>query len=113
MPDSFDDFHAEPVTVDGHVTVAVRGELDLATVGEFQAALERTWETPERPVVVDLSELRFIDSTGLRAVLLFHKRARESGREYRLTGADTNVRRTLEISGLDQVFVIEELPPTS
>jgi stage II sporulation protein AA (anti-sigma F factor antagonist) len=107
MPDPIDDFAAEPSFQGDRVVVAVRGELDLATADGLNAALDRTWEAPEHPVVIDLSALRFIDSTGLRTLVAFHRRAAEAGRDCRLTGLAPDVRRTLAISGLDQVLVIE------
>jgi anti-sigma B factor antagonist/stage II sporulation protein AA (anti-sigma F factor antagonist) len=57
------------VTVDeepGGLLVKAAGELDLVSEPEFNAALE---QVRGKPAVVDLSELAFMDSTGLRAVL--------------------------------------------
>jgi anti-anti-sigma factor len=56
--------------------VAVRGELTLATVDEFQVALEDAIAA-RRPVAVDLLEVSFMDSQGLYALLVLRKRLDE------------------------------------
>jgi anti-sigma B factor antagonist len=72
MPESYgtEPFEIAQLTrADGSVVVTVRGELDLATSPALEAVL-RTLASERRPAVLDLSELRFIDSSGLRLVLL-------------------------------------------
>ena len=64
----------------GLVHVALKGELDLSTVGKVQDELRRV-EADEPPVVVlDLSRLTFLDSTGLRCLVTADERARDAGR---------------------------------
>jgi anti-anti-sigma factor len=94
--------------LDDRVAVALAGEMDLANVDQFRDALTATWRTPNRDVAIDLSALTFIDSSGLRALVEFHRQAAEERRDYKLVGAAGSVRRTLEISGLDQVLVLDE-----
>ena len=61
---------------DGRV-VTPRGELDMATQGELRAALER--QAARGAVTLDLSGLRFIDTSGLRLVLETAEAARRGG----------------------------------
>ena len=64
----------------GLVHVALKGELDLSTVAKVQDELRRV-EADEPPVVVlDLSRLTFLDSTGLRCLVTADERARDAGR---------------------------------
>jgi anti-anti-sigma factor len=58
-------FGIETTRQDGHWAVAVRGEVDLATVDKLDAALIRL----SGPVVLDLSKVSFIDSMGLTSLL--------------------------------------------
>ncbi len=53
----------------GLVHVALRGELDLSTVGKVQEELQRVEASSPRVVVFDLSKLTFLDSTGLRCLV--------------------------------------------
>jgi anti-anti-sigma factor len=60
--------------------IAPEGELDIATVGDFRAALWDAAREGAGAVVVDLSQVSFIDSTGLGAIVELHSRLRRSGR---------------------------------
>ena len=64
----------------GLVHVALKGELDLSTVAKVQDELRRVEEGEPPVVVLDLSRLTFLDSTGLRCLVTADERAREAGR---------------------------------
>jgi anti-sigma B factor antagonist len=61
------------------VTVAVAGEIDLATSGQLDAAIREAEETEINRIIVDLSALSFVDSTGLSVLLEAIKRSRKDG----------------------------------
>jgi anti-anti-sigma factor len=84
---------------DGCARVAVCGEVDLLTAPALRAALDR--ELSRRPrVVLDLSQVAFIDSSGLRAILLAQRDARPSGATLQLHSTlPPNVRRLFELVG--------------
>jgi anti-anti-sigma factor len=86
---------------DGRVVLAVSGEIDMATVGPLRDALERAARAPE--VWVDLSEVEFMDSTGLTALVSAHH-AIEHGRLTVICPTNGAVRRALEVSGLHEVL---------
>ena len=65
---------------DGRVHVALRGELDLSTVGKVQDELRRVEASSPPVLVLDLSKLTFLDSTGLRCLVTADERGREAGR---------------------------------
>ena len=89
----------------GDVTVVVpRGELDLATAPALELALDEALDDAQR-VVLDLRELEFIDSSGLRTLLTARRRAELSGAEFSLVAGDSGLERTLEIAGVRQIFV--------
>ena len=58
---------------DGRAVVVIRGELDLATAPDLEAALPERLDAGQ-DVVVDLRELEFMDSTGLRVLVAAHAR---------------------------------------
>jgi len=60
--------------------IAPEGELDIARVGDFRAALSDVAREGAAAVVVDLSLVSFIDSSGLGALVELHNRLRRSGR---------------------------------
>jgi anti-anti-sigma factor len=91
----------------GTVRVSLRGELDLAGSQQMEdsfAAIEQG--TPSR-VVVDLSELAFIDSTGLRLLLQADARARERGYDLVLRPGAPPVQRVFEVTGALDVLRFE------
>jgi anti-sigma B factor antagonist len=84
---------------DGAVTVTLRGELDLASVGALEERLASVERDGPKRIVLDLSGLHFIDSSGLRVLLLADGRARESGHELVLTHGTDAVQRVFEMTG--------------
>ena len=74
----------------------VQGEIDLDTVDELQRALSQA----EGDVCLDLSEVTFLDSSGLRLLLGQHQALAERGNRFEIAKPHPQVRRYLEISGL-------------
>ncbi|AXB42040.1 STAS domain-containing protein [Amycolatopsis albispora] len=83
-------------------TVAVSGEVDLATKPDFDAALTAALDPPAEVVVLDLSGVSFLSSCGLQVLLELQDRADEQGCDLRVVCANRPVRRPLEIVGLDR-----------
>jgi anti-sigma B factor antagonist len=79
--------------------VAPTGELDLSGATVLEAELDRLGEEPELgAVVLDLRGLEFMDSSGLRLVVLADMRAREAGRRFALIRGGDTVHRVFEIT---------------
>jgi anti-sigma B factor antagonist len=92
----------------GTATVALRGEVDILTVDQVRIALGDALATGPREIIVDLTDLTFIDSTGLGALIFGFQRARDAGVRFRLAHASASVRQILVLSGLLEVV---ELTP--
>jgi anti-sigma B factor antagonist len=92
---------------DGRAVIVVRGELDLATAPELDAAVTEALDAGQ-DVVVDLRELAFMDSTGLRVLVAAHARVEraDAGPSFLvvrpLPGAP--IQRILAISGVESVL---------
>ena len=96
---------------DGRVHVALRGELDLSTVNKVQEELRRVEAGDPPLVVLDLSALTFLDSTGLRSLIAADARGREQGRRLTLAQGPAVVRRVFEITGLEgRLDIVDEEP---
>ena len=80
------------------VTIAPRGELDLATVGQLQRELGRLIDTGPARVVIDLRGVEFLDSTGLHALLAAHARAQRDNWELTIFPGPRAVQRIFEIT---------------
>jgi anti-sigma B factor antagonist len=85
---------------DGSV-VAPRGELDLATQGALREALER--QAAKGPVTLDLSGLRFIDTSGLRLILETAEAARRDGFAFTVLPGGPAVQRLFDLAGVTEL----------
>lgn len=86
--------------------VTVEGELDVATSPLLRRRLDAVVEAGGRDVRVDLTAVGFMDSSGLGALMAVHHRLRECDGRISITGAAPPVRKILEITALDEVFVL-------
>jgi len=86
------------------VTVSLEGELDFATAFDVEMRLEEAIRNADE-VVVDLSGVEFIDSTGIRTLLEAHQSARRANVTLRLLPGRTSVQRVFAMAGL-----LDELP---
>jgi anti-sigma B factor antagonist len=87
---------------DGLVRLLLRGELDLSTVTKVQDALQRVEAEPPPVIVLDLSKLTFLDSTGLRCLVTADQRARDAGRRLVIVRGPDAVQRVFEITRLEE-----------
>jgi anti-sigma B factor antagonist len=94
----------------GVVTVGVAGEVDLYTAPALKTALRETIDGGTRNVLVDLSRATFIDSTTLGVLMGAVKRLRPAGGELAIACSDPNIRKIFEITLLDRIFNIFDLP---
>jgi anti-sigma B factor antagonist len=92
----------------GIATVALRGEIDVLTVDQVRVALIGALAAHPHELVVDLSDLTFIDSTGLGALIAGFQRARDAGVSFRLARPTPGVRQILVLSGLLEVVRLTE-----
>lgn len=89
--------------------VHLAGELDISTSPDLQDALAELTNAPRR-VAVDLSDLEFMDSTGLAALLGAHKALSEHGGTLELRHPSKMIVNLVQITGLDDVFEIRLSP---
>ena len=84
-------------------TISVQGELDLSTAPQLEGPLEETLATGEGSVLIDLSSCEFIDSTGIALIVRAWQRldSAEGGRGLFICSHNDQVRRVLEITGLE------------
>jgi anti-anti-sigma factor len=97
------------VSKDGdRATLELRGELDMSGTDRLRVALEQAEEPPSGLLVLDLSKLDFIDSTGLEVLLRAARRAHDSGRRLIVARPSRYVRRLLEMTAIDQTLDVVE-----
>ena len=95
----------EQLGSDGRV-IAVRGEVDLFTAPALKDALTDAIEANVDRIVVDLTETRFLDSTGLGVLIGALKRLRARDGRLTIVNVDESIAKTFEITSLDQILTI-------
>jgi anti-sigma B factor antagonist len=93
---------------DGTISLTLEGELDLAGAGQMEACLAAAEHDQPARLLVDLSRLQFIDSTGLRLLLQADARAKERGYELVLRAGEEAVQRVFEVTGALAILRFED-----
>jgi anti-anti-sigma factor len=96
---------------DGRAVVTVRGELDLATAPELETVVLGRLDAGQE-VVLDLRDLQFMDSSGLRVLVTAHARAVDGGPQFAIVraAAGSEVAKILDIAGVEQQLNVLDEP---
>ena len=89
--------------------VVIKGEFDAKTVPQARPTLESATDSSPKKVVVDLSDLRLIDSTGVGGIVALFKRVRASGGQFKVLGVRGQPRSIFQLLCLDRVFDLEDV----
>jgi anti-sigma B factor antagonist len=82
----------------------IEGSLDAVTVAEIRPTIESILGARPRRVIVDLSALRMIDSSGLGAIVSLYKRLRETGGDVNVVGVQDQPLAIFKLLRLDRIF---------
>jgi anti-sigma B factor antagonist len=100
-------FNVDQDVEEGVALVAASGELDLASVDELRTALRTAaTTTPSQSVVVDVSDVSFIDSTALAALLRSNDELSSNGVQMVMACPPGPVRRLLTMTSLDDRLIL-------
>ena len=91
----------------GHTALRVTGDLDLETAPQLLAAIEPHLAGGSESLLLDLSRLAFIDSSGLSALIRMNQRLAGAGRGFSIVPPPHNVAKVFQITGLDQVLPLQ------
>lgn len=93
--------------------IALEGRLDLQGAGEIEQAFTEATATERKAVVVDLGEVSFLASMGMRLLVRVAKALRQSDRCLVLLRPRENVKQALEVAGLVEVLPIADNEATA
>jgi anti-anti-sigma factor len=93
--------------VGSRAELSLAGELDLVSAPQFESELMAVESPDVGELVIDLEEVQFIDSMGLRSLLSATKRANATGQKLLVRHVRGQVRRLFEIAGVTEQFSIE------
>jgi anti-sigma B factor antagonist len=104
-----DEFSVDVALVDGTVIITVKGDLDMATVPALESALDELDHAHQ--VVIDATDLAFMDSSGLRLLTQSALSRFKSGGSVRIRNAPSHVLRVLQITDLADVLLEPAVDP--
>jgi len=104
--DEFPAIELQEIRVGHRVVIAVSGELDIATATTLRVAVDEVIESGVAEVWIDLSQVAFMDSTGLRVLLNARGRLRARSKSLAIICPDGSVRRVFALAGVEQEFAI-------
>lgn len=91
---------------DGVLVLGMSGELDLATVGALREAADTAVAGSYQVVVFDLTELDFIDSSGLHVLAETHRAMAAQGRQTKVVCSSQMMGHIFKLTGLDEMLTI-------
>lgn len=103
-------FRVETNAGEGTLLASLYGEFDIAGVASFEQALALDHQEVAH-LVVDLRGLTFIDSSGIRAILVASRRLGEKGASVTVVKAPDLVQRVFELSGVEDELRMVDTPP--
>jgi anti-sigma B factor antagonist len=93
------------------VEIELQGEIDVDVSEALrERVLQAVRDAAGRPVVIDMTDVTFIDSSGLSALLAGLRLARGHGGAIRLVNVGPQIRRIFDVTGLDQQFGLDGAP---
>ena len=101
-------FELETETEGTRALVRIRGDLDLQVIEQVTAALTQIESAEPELLVIDLSRVTFMDSSGMATVAGAHIRAAEAGRRFAIVRPPANVRQAFDRTKLDKVIAITD-----
>jgi len=87
--------------------ITITGEIDIFNSQDFKTVLLNLIEEKEINIKIDCENLKYIDSTGLAALIAVLKRTKEYNGEITLLRPKANLEKLFKITNLDKVFNIE------
>lgn len=85
----------------------VIGEVDISTSSLFRTNLEKAYSEKKADFIIDISDLSYMDSTGLGVIIGAYGRMKENGNKITLLNPRNNIKKLLSITSLDKVLCAE------
>ena len=84
----------------GICVIRARGDVDMESAPRLEAAIEQAVASNPKSVLIDLSDVTFLDSSGIRSLVVGKRRIEEMGATLTIDGMTPAVQRVFEISGV-------------
>ncbi|WP_353094591.1 STAS domain-containing protein [Tissierella praeacuta] len=82
------------------------GEIDIYTSPKFKEEVLKSFNSKETDIIIDGKDLKYVDSTGLGALISILKKLKDSNFKIYLSNVKPNIRKIFDITELDKLFII-------
>ncbi|WKY47026.1 STAS domain-containing protein [Eubacteriaceae bacterium ES3] len=89
-------------------TVTIKGEVDIYSVDQFRESIEKSINQKKSKIILDCTELSYIDSTGMGVLIEMRNKTRELGQNMIVKNPRPNVKKLLALTGVDKIIEIIE-----
>ena len=93
--------------IDSSIIIEVSGDVDLDKTDDFRNQVFEAFDK-EHKVVLDMSQVSYIDSSGISVLIESHQKAQELGKDFVILKPSESVTSVIEMAKLDTFFVIEK-----
>ena len=104
-------FHVSAERLGADALIVVEGELDIATLPEFEQAVTRMRAQGLERMVIDLRKLEFLDSMSIELLLRLHGELTATGAELVVVRGPRAVNRVFDLMELERVLTLVDEPP--
>jgi anti-anti-sigma factor len=95
-------FDVQVVSQDDRRTLLLSGDLDISSADQVEAMIHQALRPGTASVVLDLSEVAYMDSTGLRVIVAIAQLCEQHGSEFALVPGPPEVQRVFELTGISE-----------
>ena len=90
--------------------VSIRGEIDIYSIEKFRDTIEEKIKTQASEIILDCSELSYMDSTGKGVLIELRNKTKELGQKIIMMNPRPNIRKLLALTGVDKIIEIVDNP---
>lgn len=101
-------FNARTETLDGVCTVYLTGELDLSVAPEFRLVMEPLVDSKEQDLIINMKDLKYIDSTGIGILLSVLKARHGMEARFEVQEVPAQIQKLFDMTGIAKFFVSQK-----
>ena len=90
--------------------VSIRGEIDIYSIEKFREIIEEKIRTQAPEIILDCSELSYMDSTGMGVLIELRNKTKEMGQKIIMINPRPNIKKLLSLTGVDKIIEIVDNP---
>lgn len=90
--------------------VCIRGEIDIYSIEKFRETIEQKIKTQAPEIILDCSELSYMDSTGMGVLIELRNKTKEMGQKIIMMNPRPNIKKLLALTGVDKIIEVIDNP---